>query len=69
MSPEEADELLQLTERALLDAEQAYRLDPLDANQRRVMTAWSAVQKAREPTHRDETESTQLPATPDHPVV
>lgn len=40
----EADEeLIQLVERRLADAEEAYRLDPSDANQRRIMKAWSAV--------------------------
>jgi hypothetical protein len=43
----DADDIVQIAERALFDAEQAYRLDPSDANQRRVMRAWSAVQKAR----------------------
>ena len=42
------DELVQITERALYDAEQAYRLDPSDANQRRVMKAWDSVRNARE---------------------
>jgi hypothetical protein len=42
------EELIQVTERQLADAEDAYRLDPSDANQRRIMKAWSAVRKARE---------------------
>jgi hypothetical protein len=41
------EELIQLTERQLADAEAAYRLDPSDANQRRIMNAWSAVRRAR----------------------
>lgn len=45
---DEHDELIQIAERALFDAERAYRLDPSDANQRRVMKAWSAVRAARE---------------------
>jgi hypothetical protein len=46
VSPD-ADDLVQIAERALFDAEQAYRLDPSEANQRRVMKAWSAVRRAR----------------------
>jgi hypothetical protein len=42
------DDLVQMAERALADAEEAYRLDPSDANQRRVMSAWSFVQRTRE---------------------
>ena len=41
-------ELIQLTERALADAEQALRVDPTEANRRRVLKAWSAVREARE---------------------
>jgi hypothetical protein len=48
MSEVDADELIQITERQLADAEQAYRLDPSEANQRKVMQAWSAVRQARE---------------------
>jgi hypothetical protein len=44
----DADALIQITERQLADAEEAYRLDPSDANQRRIMKAWSAVRRARE---------------------
>jgi hypothetical protein len=44
----DADELVQIAERALADAEAAYRLDPSDANQRKIMRAWSLVQSARE---------------------
>ena len=40
-------ELIQVTERQLADAEEAYRLEPSDANQRRIMKAWSAVRRAR----------------------
>jgi hypothetical protein len=43
----ERDELIQLAERALLDAEQAYGADPSPANQRRVMRAWSQLREAR----------------------
>jgi hypothetical protein len=42
------EELIQLAERQLADAEEAYRLDPSDANQRRIMRAWSAVREARD---------------------
>jgi hypothetical protein len=41
------EDLVQLAERALADAEEAYRLDPSDANQRRIMSAWSFVRRAR----------------------
>lgn len=44
----DADELIQIAERQLADAEEAYRLDPSEANQRRIMKAWSAVRRARE---------------------
>lgn len=42
------DELIQIAERQLADAEEAYRLDPSDANQRRIMGAWSVVRRARD---------------------
>ncbi|HEX3689577.1 MAG TPA: hypothetical protein VHV28_07770 [Solirubrobacteraceae bacterium] len=45
MEPDE--ELIQITERQLADAEEAYRREPSDANQRRIMKAWSAVREAR----------------------
>ncbi len=41
-------ELVQVAERALADAEEALRLGPTEANQRRVMSAWSLVRKTRE---------------------
>jgi hypothetical protein len=47
----DVDELIQITERQLADAEEQYRLDPTDANQRRIMRAWSAVRRAREAGH------------------
>lgn len=43
----ERDDLVQAAERALYEAEQAYRADPSEANQRRVMAAWSHVREAR----------------------
>ena len=50
----ERDELIQAAERRLFDAEQAYRADPSDANQRRVMRAWTEVREARgEPVQDD----------------
>jgi uncharacterized protein (TIGR00251 family) len=51
------EELIQAAERQLADAEEAYRLDPSDANQRRIMKAWSEVRRAREVRERarDET--------------
>jgi hypothetical protein len=44
---EPADELVQIAERQLADAEEAYRRDPSDANQRRIVRAWSVVRRAR----------------------
>ena len=41
------EELIQIVERQLADAEEAYRLDPSDGNQRRIVRAWSAVRRAR----------------------
>jgi hypothetical protein len=58
----DADELIQITERQLADAEEAYRLDPSEANQRRIMKAWSAVRRARET--RPEPPSEQDPGDP-----
>jgi hypothetical protein len=43
----EHDDLVQAAERALRDAELAYRADPSDANQRRAMKAWTEVQEVR----------------------
>ena len=47
MADGERDELVQLAERALLAAEQAYRADPSPANQRRVAQAYVEVRAAR----------------------
>jgi hypothetical protein len=41
------DELIQIAERQLADAEDAYRRDPTEANQRRIMSRWQAVREAR----------------------
>jgi hypothetical protein len=41
------DELIELAERQLADAEEAYRLGPSEANRRRIMKAWSVVRRAR----------------------
>jgi hypothetical protein len=43
--------LIQIAERQLADAEEAYRADPSDANQRRIWKAWSAVRQARGEQH------------------
>ena len=43
----ERDDLIQAAERRLFEAEQAYRADPCDANQRQVMRAWTEVREAR----------------------
>jgi hypothetical protein len=64
MTDVDADqELIQLTERQLADAEEAYRLEPSDVNQRRIMKAWSAVRRARE--GRDRASQGTHPASPD----
>jgi hypothetical protein len=42
------EDLVQVAERALAEGEEAYRQDPSDANQRRVMSAWTFVRRARE---------------------
>jgi hypothetical protein len=41
------DELIQIAERQLAEAEQAYRSDPSPANQRRIVKRWVAVREAR----------------------
>jgi hypothetical protein len=41
-------DLVQIAERALADAEAALRVDPSEANRRKVMEAWAFVQRARE---------------------
>jgi hypothetical protein len=43
----DADELIQAAERALHDAESAFRAEPTEANQRRVERAWTEVRAAR----------------------
>lgn len=42
-----SDDLVQNAERALRDAEAAYRADPSDANRRRIVRAWTEVKEAR----------------------
>ncbi|MFZ0384203.1 MAG: hypothetical protein WAL22_00935 [Solirubrobacteraceae bacterium] len=41
------DELIQILERQLAEAEKAYRSDPSSANQRRIVKRWDAVREAR----------------------
>ena len=43
----ERDDLVQVAERELCAAEQAYRADPSDLNRRRITKAWLDVQDAR----------------------
>ena len=50
---DENQELIQIAERQLADAEEAYWLDPSDANQRRITKAWSLVRKARDEAQRE----------------
>lgn len=45
---DDADELVQIAERALADAEELLRQAPTEANQRRVMSAWAFVRRARQ---------------------
>jgi hypothetical protein len=59
---DDADELVQIAERALADAEELLRQDPTEANQRRVMSAWSFVRRAREAAQRDGTKVGEHPA-------
>jgi hypothetical protein len=40
--------LIQVAERVLADAEEAFRLEPTPENQRRIQRAWSAVRDARQ---------------------
>jgi hypothetical protein len=49
------DELIQIAERQLADAEAAYRVDPSEANQRRIMRSWTAVREARDTSEPDDT--------------
>jgi hypothetical protein len=56
------DELIQIAERQLAHAEEAYRLDPSDANQRRIMRAWSVVRRARDAREKGRAETP--PAVP-----
>jgi hypothetical protein len=56
------EELVQMAERKLADAEEAYRLDPSDANQRRIMRAWSVVRLACE--SQGEGHAEERPAVP-----
>jgi hypothetical protein len=61
----DADEtLIQITERQLADAEEAYRLDPTDANQRRIWKAWSAVRRARGEQQREKAQPVEPPPPP-----
>jgi hypothetical protein len=55
-------ELIQIAERQLADAEEAYRLDPSEANQRRIWKAWSAVRRARG-------QQPEAAEPPEHPPV
>jgi hypothetical protein len=48
------DELIQAAERTLFEAEQAYRAEPSELNQRRMQRAWTEVREARgEPSDDD----------------
>jgi hypothetical protein len=49
------EDLIQVAERQLADAEEAYRIDPSDANQRRTMKAWSVVRRARDAREKADT--------------
>jgi hypothetical protein len=58
ISMEDDQELVQLTERALADAEEELRRDPTEAN--RAWKAWSSVRSARERARKKEPRSTEL---------
>lgn len=49
--------MIQIAEWQLANAEEAYRLDPSDANQRRIMKAWSAMRRARDAQRGGRTET------------
>jgi hypothetical protein len=60
----ERDELIQSAERALFEAEQAYRADPSEINQRRIRRAWAEVREAR---GESPTDDVPFPFLPSHP--
>jgi hypothetical protein len=60
---DDPDELVQVAERALADAEELLRAAPTEANQRRVMSAWSFVRRAREAADRKHDTSSGEPPT------
>jgi hypothetical protein len=43
----ENEQLIQIAERQLAEAEEAYRRDPSASNQRLIMKRWEAVRRAR----------------------
>jgi hypothetical protein len=57
-----ADELVQIAERARADAEELLRQAPTEANQRRVMSARSFVRRAREAADRNDSKPGEPPA-------
>jgi hypothetical protein len=56
------DELVQIAERALADAEELLRQAPTEANQRRVLSAWSFVRRAREAAECNDSKPGKPPA-------
>jgi hypothetical protein len=58
----DADELVQIAERALADAEQLLRQAPTEANQRRVISAWAFVRRSRQAAHHAGREAGEAPA-------
>ena len=60
---EDPDELVQIAERALADAEDMLRVAPAEANQRRVMSAWSFVREAPEAADRKDEAPGQPPGS------
>jgi uncharacterized protein YjlB len=48
---QDQEALIQIAERQLADAEEAFRRDPSTQNERRIMRAWSAVRSARGGEH------------------
>jgi hypothetical protein len=60
---DDPDELVQVAERALANAEELLRAAPTEANQRRVMSAWAFVRRARETAGRIRDTSSSEPPT------
>jgi hypothetical protein len=60
---DDPDELVQVAERALANAEELLRAAATEANQRRVMSAWAFVRRARQAAGRKCDTSSSEPPT------